>query len=85
MYACFCVCSFVVCVCLYFCLFFVFFECCAKHNLVCFFRIRPVQRVVNRPTQLSGRGFPLYILYDISFVATLCVVGTPKWKSGRVI
>ena len=36
-----------------------FDECCAKlFLLVRFLRIRPVQSVVNSPTQLSGRGFP---------------------------
>ena len=30
--------------------------------LACFFRIHPVQSVVNSPTQLSGRGFP-HIFY----------------------
>ncbi len=36
-----------------------FDECC--RTTICilrFFRIRPVQSVVNSPTQLSGRGFP---------------------------
>ena len=36
-----------------------FDECCATTIfLVRFLRIRPVQSVVNSPTQLSGRGFP---------------------------
>ncbi len=26
--------------------------------LMCFLRIHPVQKVMNNPTQLSGRGFP---------------------------
>ncbi len=43
-----------------------------KHYfLVRFFRIHPVQSVINNPTQLSGRGFPYILLYDV--VSQLCV------------
>ncbi len=38
---------------------FDFWRCCRKTIFIlCFVRIRPVQSVVNSPTQLSGRGFP---------------------------
>ena len=49
-----------------------------------FLRFRPVQSVVNSPTQISGRGFP-HIFYMKLFLSQFYVfVSAPKWKPGHV-
>ncbi len=68
---------------------FVFVFQCSIVDMFCwnnyvssaFLSIHPVQSVINSITQLSGRGFP-HIFHTSCFIATLCVLGTSKWKPG---
>ncbi len=63
-----------------------FEECCRKTNfIVRLLRIRPVQSVVNSPTQLSGRGFPRIFHMKLVLSQHHVLFGTPKWKPGRII
>ena len=52
--------------------------------IVSFLRIRPVQKVIDDPTQLSGRGFPRIFHMEL-VLSQLYVFRYSKWKSGRVI
>ncbi len=59
-----------------------FDECCTNTIfLERFLRIRPVQSVVNSPTQLSGRGFPR-IFYIKLFLSQLYIFQCSQMEAG---
>ena len=48
-------------------------------------RVHSVQSVINKPTQLSGRGFSYILFLYFCLLSQLYVFGAPKYKPGRVI